>query len=270
MPLLAELGITNKNSTLDICKITEGFENNYTLGNFNLHCGYCEKNIDEKFALVLNPDSTYTRNCSTRYLHIDCFLEAVKRLDSEKNNQINELKDRISVLQERSDGLDKIKLFQTIAADYGKHLFEFIEASIGYYTKNNLAPISFTNEIDFQKYVSKNLSKIDCSYEQISNQVQVNDGELDLLARDHYGNQIIIEVKLKASYYALAQVLFYINSLLETKEINPEKIRGIIVGVDIHPNLVHAVKTYNGFIKANVNPINIFKFDVNTRGFTKI
>lgn len=237
---------------------------------FPHECAYCKKEILSELSLKINPDYNYENNFLMSYYHIECFSNLVREIESQTYNILDELEAKISKLSERTEALNKIKVFQTISSDYGMHYLEFIDKAITNYTQNNPTPISFANELDFQKYISLNTSKIDNSIEISNNQIAVDSGELDLLGTDRSGNSIIIEVKLIATYYTVSQVLFYINSLSKSKKIPMNKIRGIIVGMEIHPNLIHATTTFNNLIRNEINNIEIYKFDSSTRSFINV
>lgn len=233
-------------------------------------CSRCNNEILTDFSLMLNPDSTFPNNYNTKHYHIDCFSDLIRDVQNNTLACIDDMEIKISKLSERKQALDELKIYQTISADYGMHYLEFIKKVITDYTINNPTPISFRNEIEFQQYIAFNIPKIDPSFEILNNQVCVDAGELDLLGTDGYGNHIIIEVKLMATYHTISQVLFYMHSLSETKKIPLDKIRGIIVGMDIHSNLIHATTTFNNLIRSENAKIKIYKFSGATRKFIDV
>lgn len=237
---------------------------------FCKECSFCNKDILTEYFFKINPDTRYPNNTNMIYLHPECFLLQHNKTLSELDKEIDNLKHTISVVSLRKTEADKLRLFKTISKDYGLHHIEFIEKAIKHYVDLNPTPISFASEIDFQRYISLNISKIDDSFDILSNQEQINDGIMDLYGTDGYKNHIIIEVKLLATYHTVAQVLLYMHSLSETKHISLDKIRGYIIGIEIHPNLIHAVKTFNKLTRQNLHKIQIYKFNSNRRNFDKI
>lgn len=233
-------------------------------------CSFCEKDILTEYFFKINPDPRYPNYAYMIYLHPGCFLLQHNKTISELDKEIENLKHTLNITLIRKTEVDKLRLFQTFSKDYGLHHMEFIEKAIKNYIELNPTPISFTSEMDFQRYILLNISKIDASFELISKQEQINDGIMDLYGMDDFKNHIIIEVKLIATYHTVSQVLLYIHSLSETKHIPLDKIRGYIVGIDIHPNLIHAVKTFNKLTRNEVHKIQIYKFNSNKRDFDKI
>lgn len=231
-------------------------------------CPMCQMTKEDRFLILINPEPSYPNSSRIKYYHISCFTALLQKTKELTDLDYKKLKEHNDVLESKLTERSKLNLFSTIANDYGMPLDQFIERTISYYKEKNCIPIKFINEMDFQKYIELNLSKIDDRYIFNSHQIGINDGEMDILA---YNGKypIIIEVKLIATFYTLSQILFYIHSFCETKNFNREDITGIIIGHTVQPNLIHSCEQYNNDIKDKYSPIRVYEFNGADRSFNR-
>jgi hypothetical protein len=101
---------------------------------------------------------------------------------------------------------------------------------------------TFALERDLQAALRKNLSHLEPGLAAIDggSERRVEAGYIDILARDVAGCLTVIELKAETTRpEAVAQILGYMGCLAEE---TGERVRGILMGADHHPRVVHAAR----------------------------
>lgn len=101
-------------------------------------------------------------------------------------------------------------------------------------------------ERDLQEYLSRDLTQLEPGLTLFTDEglagreVSTEAGKIDILAKDHEDNLVVIELKAnKASYGTLGQILSYMASI--KNELGANRVRGIIVAEDFDKKLSLAV-----------------------------
>jgi hypothetical protein len=126
-------------------------------------------------------------------------------------------------------------------------------------TADNNNEFSLLLERDLLSYLSLRLDQIENGLELIENGIEYHTsaGDIDILAKDIYGNLVVIELKAgKAKDSAIGQILGYMGALSESK--NGVSIRGINVASDFEPRLYFASKSLENLQLVKYNLIFSF------------
>ncbi len=100
---------------------------------------------------------------------------------------------------------------------------------------------SLSLERDLEDYLSKNLDVIEDGLKLVERQKELPEvGRLDILARDRFGNLVVIELKAgQADEKAVGQLQAYMEYL---RELGYENIRGILIAASYTRKAIYAAK----------------------------
>jgi hypothetical protein len=100
---------------------------------------------------------------------------------------------------------------------------------------------AFSDEAALRDYLADNLEVIERGLEKLDKEAKLPSrqgaaGRLDILARDRFGNIVVIEVKRtdQAARQTLNEISKYIRLLTDVEGVSSDEIRCIIVSVDWH------------------------------------
>ena len=79
-------------------------------------------------------------------------------------------------------------------------------------------------EEEFEKYIYRNLDKIEDGLRPIQRQYEVEDGIIDILAKDKNNKLTIIELKIRSDKHLIWQVMYYPDALKDKMKIKDVRI----------------------------------------------
>lgn len=110
---------------------------------------------------------------------------------------------------------------------YGANFFEQIsvEEKMGRYvhaTNFNTSDLAYITEEDFENYIYKHLDLIEKGLTPIDRQVSIEEGRIDILAKDKNKKFVVIELKIANDKHLIWQVMYYpdaIKDKLKLKDV---------------------------------------------------
>lgn len=106
---------------------------------------------------------------------------------------------------------------------------------------NEVASIS---ESDLEKFLIKNLEALEEGLRFLEKQVSIQDGRIDILARDKSDNLVIIELKVQEDKELVWQSVYYPMQFKKERQL--KKVRMVTVCPSYPPHILHTLRQIDG------------------------
>lgn len=104
--------------------------------------------------------------------------------------------------------------------------------------------VASISEHDLEDFLIKNLDKIEEGLKFLKKQVSIQDGRIDILARDRSGNFVILELKVQEDKELIWQSVYY--PMQFKKEYRVKDVRMLTVCPSYPPHILHTLKQIDG------------------------
>ena len=104
--------------------------------------------------------------------------------------------------------------------------------------------VASITEHDLEKFLIKNLDKIEDGLKFLDKQVSIQDGRIDILARDKSDNFVIIELKVQEDKELIWQTVYY--PMQFKKEYRVKKVRMLTICPSYPPHILQTLKQIDG------------------------
>lgn len=116
--------------------------------------------------------------------------------------------------------------------------------------KNN--DVNLIKEEDLEDYIVKNLNSIEDGLIYIDRQFAVEDGKIDILAKDKQGNYVVIELKVSINKEVIWQSIYYRQQIKRIKKV--DNVRMIVLAPNYPNSILDVFK--------EIPDVELFEYDL--------
>lgn len=99
------------------------------------------------------------------------------------------------------------------------------------------------SELELESLIDSKNALIDLGLEIIDRQCEVTPGNrIDLLCKDQRGDLVVVELKKGSANQTIGQLARYVTDVRETRAKSTQKVRGIVLALEIDEQLVKAAR----------------------------
>ena len=141
------------------------------------------------------------------------------------------------------DGKKRVRRYSTLKREYEEFLSGNTETQNGDLEEEDMASHAFAYEADLRDYLARNLAILESRLTLFEDkdrdgvEYPIEGGRIDILARDHTGGLVVIELKVsRGRNPAIGQLAYYMG-WVDKHLAGPGRSRGIIVANEVSDDL---------------------------------